>query len=139
VLVKHYDDETKIASLLALGSLSCLEADIGEKQNFNQPHPGWCLAFARDRGDDPVPPIRCETLVDLGERARHLFIRHVFVRTTDPHSGRKAWAMLRMPEETEESIQEIVDQLRATRKEKRPAPLGLDALPDVGGTEGTSA
>ncbi len=130
MLVKHYGDDAKIAALLALGPLSCLEAEIGEKHNFHQPHPGWCLAFARDRGDDPVPPIHCETLADLGERARRLFIGQVFVWTTTPQSGQKAWAVLRMPEETEESVQKIVGELRSAMEGKRPAPLGLGALPD---------
>jgi hypothetical protein len=135
-LVKQYGDEAKIAALLALGPLSCLEAEIGEKQDFNQPHPGWCLAFARDRGDDPVPPIHCETLADLGQRARRLFIGHVFVWTTNPQTGQKAWAALRMPEETPESVQTIVGELREAMEGKRPAPLGLDARSDSGGAEG---
>lgn len=136
MLVRHYGDEAKITALLALGSLSYLEAEIGEKHNFHQPHPGWCLAFARDRGDAPAPPIRCETLADLGQRARRLFIGHVFVWTTDPQSGQKAWAALRMPEETPESVQKIVGELRAAIEGKRPAPLGLDALSDDEGIEG---
>jgi hypothetical protein len=136
MLVKHYGDDAKIAALLALGSLSYLDAEIGEKQDFNRPHPGWCLAFTRDRGDDPTPPIRCETLADLGERARRLFIGHVFVWTTNPQSGQNAWAVLRMPEETEESVREMVDELRARMEGKRPAPLGLDALPDSEGAKG---
>lgn len=52
ILVEHYTDEKKIDQLLALGALSILGPEIGSKQDFDNPKPGWCLAYNRDRGEN---------------------------------------------------------------------------------------
>jgi hypothetical protein len=38
----------------------------------------------------------------------------------------RAWAMVRMPEETEESVQAIVEELLKGLEHEPAAPLGLD-------------
>jgi hypothetical protein len=53
-LLDHYQDESKIDSLLDLGNLSGIGKEIGEKQSFNDfpnQNPNWCLAYERDRGE----------------------------------------------------------------------------------------
>ena len=50
-LKESYTTEEKINALIELGDLSVLGPEIGEKQNFNDPHPDWCLAYGRDRAE----------------------------------------------------------------------------------------
>lgn len=50
-LKEHYTDTDKIDQLLALGWLSVLDAEIGEKHDFDNPTEGWTLAYMRDRGE----------------------------------------------------------------------------------------
>ena len=58
VLLEHYQDEEKIDRLLALGDLSLLGAEIGERHDFED----WefwsnneqCRAYGRDRGEHNV-------------------------------------------------------------------------------------
>jgi hypothetical protein len=124
-LVRHYTDETKIASLLALGTLSHLDEDIGEKHDFERPRPGWCVAYRRDRGEETTGSHHSENLQDIAQRTRRMFIAHVFVWTINPQTGEKAWAKVAMPEETEESVQEVVEELQQKLKHGSSAPLGI--------------
>ena len=50
----HYTEESKVDQLIALGSLSVLGDEIGEKQDFNAHRSSMntCLAYHRDRGED---------------------------------------------------------------------------------------
>jgi hypothetical protein len=50
-LKSHYMELAKILELLDLGHLSVLGEEIGEKQDFNAPKEGMCLAYGRDRGE----------------------------------------------------------------------------------------
>ena len=57
ILQEHYQDQTKIEALVALGSISSLGAELGEKQDFNDrttQKDEWTLAYNRDRGEDLV-------------------------------------------------------------------------------------
>jgi hypothetical protein len=60
-LFEHYNDYEKIVQLMELGSLSYLDGEIGVQQDFNNPQPGMCLAYHRDRGDI----MRNETYLDI--------------------------------------------------------------------------
>jgi len=54
-LQEHYQDQAKIEALVALGSLSVLGAELGEKQDFNDrstQKDEWTLAYNRDRGEE---------------------------------------------------------------------------------------
>lgn len=51
VLREHYTNPAKVDSLLALGSISSLGQEIGEKHDFNKRVEGWCKAYVRDRGE----------------------------------------------------------------------------------------
>ena len=62
-LMKHYRDVAKIDALMALGDLSSLGAEIGEKhpsssyevqmtsEQYNELYGNMCLSYARDRGE----------------------------------------------------------------------------------------
>lgn len=55
-LVKNYTDPTKVYDLLALGDLSILGAEIGEKHSFDRTrfddyYTDQCTAYHRDGGD----------------------------------------------------------------------------------------
>lgn len=58
-LTTHYTDPAKIAALIALGDLSSLGPEIGQKHDFNNPRPGyeWCRAYGRDRGEEDVDAV----------------------------------------------------------------------------------
>ena len=51
ILLENYTKVTKVRKLLALGSISSLGPEIGEKTDFNNPREGQCIAYKRDRGD----------------------------------------------------------------------------------------
>jgi len=52
LLRKYWDDAYLIDHLMALGNLSYLGQEIGERQNFDQPTDrNWCLAYGRDRNE----------------------------------------------------------------------------------------
>lgn len=53
-LKEHYTDPAKVDSLIALGALSYLAPEVGERHDFNNPREGWTVAYARDRGDREV-------------------------------------------------------------------------------------
>jgi len=52
ILLEHYNTQERVDELLALGALSRLSREVGEKHNFNCPTRGWCVAYKRDRGDE---------------------------------------------------------------------------------------
>ena len=57
ILEENYQDQAKIEALVALGSLSVLGAELGEKQDFNDrstQKDEWTLAYNRDRGEQLV-------------------------------------------------------------------------------------
>jgi hypothetical protein len=54
-LQENYQDQAKIEALVALGSISSLGAELGEKQDFNDrstQKDEWTLAYNRDRGEE---------------------------------------------------------------------------------------
>jgi hypothetical protein len=60
MLNRYYTDQSKIEALIALGSLSSLNKELGEKQDFDARYNGgdvredWCMAYHRDRGEELV-------------------------------------------------------------------------------------
>ena len=65
-LMKHYRDADKVDALMALGDLSVLAAEIGEKhpfsyhdvqmtsEQYNELYGNMCLAYGRDRNEKNV-------------------------------------------------------------------------------------
>lgn len=54
VLQECYNTPFKVDQLLALGNLSVLGEEIGDKQdfdNYSTRNNNWCLAYGRDRGE----------------------------------------------------------------------------------------
>jgi hypothetical protein len=55
LLQEYWDTPHKVDQLLALGDLSSLGREIGEKQDFNgSRNSDWCMAYGRDRGESNV-------------------------------------------------------------------------------------
>jgi len=53
ILQEHYNTPEKVDALLALGDLSSLGNELGEKHDFDsKPNKNWCTAYGRDRGED---------------------------------------------------------------------------------------
>lgn len=56
ILINHYKDAAKVESLVALGSISSLRNNVGEKHDFDQSdeprEKQWTTAYHRDRGED---------------------------------------------------------------------------------------
>lgn len=63
--LNHYTTEERVRALLALGDLSVLDKDVGEKHDFNNPPEGVCNAYGRDRGEDEVSARRSASVDDL--------------------------------------------------------------------------
>jgi hypothetical protein len=53
ILLEHYQDEAKVRALIALGDISSLAAEIGEKHGFDYTErpKGQTTAYHRDRGE----------------------------------------------------------------------------------------
>lgn len=52
VLQDHYTDEAKIRELMAIGDISSLGEEIGEKHDFDKAPKGQCNSYSRDRGEE---------------------------------------------------------------------------------------
>lgn len=70
ILEDHYTTESQITGLMALGSLSILGEELGQKQDFEHPTEGWCLAYGRDRGEDDVEKRTHQDITEYAEAAR---------------------------------------------------------------------
>jgi hypothetical protein len=60
ILLENYATEESLRALLALGDLSSLGPELGEKHDFDEPHdvhPNWSKAYDRDRGEDNVAAV----------------------------------------------------------------------------------
>jgi hypothetical protein len=63
ILLEHYKEASKVRSLIALGDLSSLGPEIGEKHSFDSDGEmaranGWSTAYHRDRGEELGPNCR---------------------------------------------------------------------------------
>ena len=67
ILLQHYTDLSKINDLLSLGNLSILEADLGEKHDFDShDHTSKvCLFYGRDRNEANNEAIISESVLDF--------------------------------------------------------------------------
>ena len=57
ILLNHYATRERVEALLALGDLSGLGAELGDKQDFDDrstQRDNWCLAYGRDRGETGI-------------------------------------------------------------------------------------
>lgn len=88
ILKQYYNTEKKVRELLALGDLSVLDKEIGEKQDFDNPDrdKGWCLAYGRDRGESDTEAQR-RVNVEHAKQGAHGDYLYIF----DPAT--KKWSM----------------------------------------------
>jgi hypothetical protein len=86
----HYTDPAKVDALLALGSISSLGAEIGEKHEFatrSDEVEDVVDAYHRDRGEDLAPPkvykdisdLRANVSSDMGAEYAYVFTRGEWV------------------------------------------------------------
>lgn len=83
ILKEFYTDEAKVRELIALGDLSSLGAEIGEKHPFDERVDAEtyaetrCTAYGRDRGEKDVDAKTCDSwtalLDDFGQEYDYLF------------------------------------------------------------------
>lgn len=67
-LIDHYKDEAKVRALLALGNISNLGEEIGEKHDFeDRSHRNWTTAYGRDRGEEDQQGEVCNGIGALGK------------------------------------------------------------------------
>ncbi|AFU87953.1 hypothetical protein CcrColossus_gp083 [Caulobacter phage CcrColossus] len=75
-LLDHYSDVEKARKLAALGDLSVINEEVGEKHDFNNPTKGWTVAYGRDRGESGVAP---RVLVDVNAVQREFAEQYLYV------------------------------------------------------------
>ena len=81
ILRESYLEPAKVDDLLALGDLSSLAPEVGEKHSFEDPTKGWTVAYHRDRGEDLSTPhvyrngtdLRRNVYRDLGAEYSYVF------------------------------------------------------------------
>ena len=62
ILRQHYTDPAKIAELIEHGDISSLDAEIGNKHDFDNRREGQTTFFGRDRGENDCGPTSRTTL-----------------------------------------------------------------------------
>ena len=75
----HYTDAAKTHRLLALGNLSVLDREIGEKHDFEEAPEGETTAYARDRGDEGGRPDISQSFEALCELTRESGGEYLYV------------------------------------------------------------
>ena len=70
-LFQHYTDRIKVEALVALGDLSSIAPEIGDKHGFDQRSQGFVTAYHRDRDEEweQVMPDEDKTIKSLGQTA----------------------------------------------------------------------
>jgi hypothetical protein len=95
-LLANYDTPEKVASLLDLGSLSTLGAEIGEKHNFDLHQQSKaarrCLAYHRDREEsaEATAPMKFKLQRDMIKAAEESSAEYLYVWV----NGRWTWRKL---------------------------------------------
>ena len=97
ILNEHYDSEAAVRDLIALGDLSSLAPELGEKQEFNKPsRREYCLAYGRDKGESNTEARKC-SYVDYTREYFEAFI-YLFTPKSNEwvvrESGVHYWASL---------------------------------------------
>lgn len=72
VLYEDYQDAEKIRQLMALGDISSLESEIGEKHDFDTRDQNQTTAYGRDRGETGTEANTC-SLTELLEDHQEFF------------------------------------------------------------------
>lgn len=86
ILRDNYATEENVRALIALGDLSVLGEDVGEKHDFDHAPEGTCTAYGRDRGETDVG---CRKSASVKE---FLGIAEAYNYLFDPST--KKWSMV---------------------------------------------
>ena len=78
ILVGHYPTEAHVRALVALGDLSVLREEVGEKHSFDDDggrNKKMCMAYGRDRGEEETEArtVLFERFLDVVESYTYLF------------------------------------------------------------------
>lgn len=89
ILAKHYTDAAKVDALMALGDISSLGAEIGEKHDFRARPDGQCNAYGRDRDEADVSARTFATMREFADDYSYAYLFTdgawtVFAHYTDP-------------------------------------------------------
>lgn len=101
ILLDHYWDQAKIDALLALGDLSSLGGEIGQKHAFDTRPDDACTAYGRDRGETGVEPKKHKSLATALKNTTGSGAEFVYVwdgqcwSITTPEAGLAGLANLR--------------------------------------------
>lgn len=79
ILLNHYSDPAKIDALLALGDLSSLGEQIGEKHDFDTSPEGVCNFYGRDRGETDTNSKHFESADSLAAMLKESWTEWVYV------------------------------------------------------------
>lgn len=81
ILQEHYCEPTKLSSLVALGDISSLEQDIGEKHPFDKRPEGSTTFYGRDRGEPGTAPRTFSTREDFRDGLRKSHAEFLYLAT----------------------------------------------------------
>lgn len=93
ILLEHYSQPDELRQLLALGDVSSLGPELGERHDFDSHHSNeaaseWCLFYKRDRGEEDVNAISHDrdSWPDYGQEYEYLLTPKGWkVRSSYPH------------------------------------------------------
>ena len=78
----HYTATAKVRALLALGDLSELGAELGQRHGFeDHSHPDWTTAYGRDRGDPDTAALQSADLEALIAAAQECGAEWLYIWT----------------------------------------------------------
>jgi len=79
ILYRHYKDEKKVKELIALGNISSLGEEIGNKHDFNDRPDNETTAYGRDRGEAETKPTFCATKAELKDVASECSCEYLYI------------------------------------------------------------
>ena len=81
ILNESYTDRQKVEALMALGDLSSLDHELGEKHDFNdsRAYKGQCNAYGRDRGENGCEAKKFLSIEEFVKSADDCHGEHVYI------------------------------------------------------------
>ena len=79
ILLEHYTDPNKVSELMALGNLSSLGDNIGEKHAFDNRDETVCTAYFRDRGEEDQEALEFGSLDEIFDHYNHVGCEYVYI------------------------------------------------------------
>lgn len=90
-LQEHYLDPQKAETLIGLGSISSLDADIGERHPFGERRDGWTTFYGRDRGEPGAEPLTYANREEFRAGLRRSGAEFLYVFATGGSGREGAW------------------------------------------------